>query len=74
MKNVRVRGVDRPARPTRGATFVFVLDFGDAFDREDLDRDHSLAYRLGNRGGAVLAVAVGLVTLAVGIVSVVAAG
>ncbi|WP_135364131.1 hypothetical protein [Halosimplex halophilum] len=57
-----------------GATFVFVLGLADVFDREDFDRDHSLAYRLGNWGGAVLAVALGLVMLAVGVASVVAFG
>lgn len=51
------------------STFTFVLSLVRVFTREDFDREHSLAYRIGNWGGAVIAVAIGLLMIAVGIVS-----
>jgi hypothetical protein len=57
-----------------GSTFVFALTLVNVFRREDFDRDHSPAYRLGNLGGAVLTVVLGLVTLAAGVFSVVTFG
>lgn len=54
-----------------GATVTFVLGIYDGLTREDFDRDHSLAYRVGNLGGAILVVGLGLLMLAVGIVSLV---
>ncbi|WP_238717345.1 hypothetical protein [Natronorubrum halophilum] len=51
------------------ATFVLVNGLVSIHTREDLDRKHSLAYRVGNWGGAVITVALGFLMLAVGIVS-----
>lgn len=51
------------------ATFVFVNGLATVFAREDVDREHTLTYRIGNWVGAVIAVAVGLLMIAVGIVS-----
>ncbi|WP_436909335.1 hypothetical protein [Halosimplex marinum] len=56
------------------STIGLVLGFVTLFNREDFDRDHALAYRLGNWGGAVLTVALGLVMLAVGVASILAFG
>lgn len=52
-----------------GATVTFVLGIVDGVTREDLDRERSLVYRVGNWGGAVLVVGLGILLLAVGVVS-----
>jgi hypothetical protein len=49
------------------SALVFVLGIRNVREREAFDRDHSLGYRLGNWGGALVVVALGLGMLAVGV-------
>ncbi|MGQ3414160.1 hypothetical protein ACT4ML_18180 [Natrinema sp. LN54] len=50
-------------------TFAFAVSLENVFTREDLDREHSLSYRVVNCGGAVIVVALGLLMLTVGMMS-----
>lgn len=52
-----------------GTPVVFVLALRNVFTNERFDRDHSLVYRVVNWGGALFVVALGLLMLAVGVVS-----
>lgn len=52
-----------------GATVTFAICLVNVFRREDFDRDHSLAYRAANWGGALFVVGLGLLLLGVGVVS-----
>jgi hypothetical protein len=52
-----------------GGVFAAVLGLKNTFERADFERDHSLAYRVANLAGAVFSIGLGLVVLAVGILS-----
>jgi hypothetical protein len=76
---VTVAGIVRAGSPgtaavAGGSTVTFALVLGNVSRREDFDRDHALGYRLANLGGALVVVALGLVMLAMGIVTVTAFG
>ena len=49
-----------------GTTLTFVLGLRSALEEDTVERDQLLAYRVGNWVGAVVAVGLGLVMLAVG--------
>lgn len=51
------------------ATVAIGLGLVNTLGREDFDRDHALPYRVVNWGGGLLVVCLGLLTLAVGVVS-----
>ena len=51
------------------AVLPLVFGLASTVRQEPVDWDHSLAYRVGNVCGALVAVALGLVMLAVGVVS-----
>ncbi|MDG5777122.1 hypothetical protein VB773_12605 [Haloarculaceae archaeon H-GB2-1] len=57
-----------------GSTVTLVFCLRNVFEREDFERDHSLANRLANWTGATVAFTSGLVVLAAGIVAVVTFG
>lgn len=52
-----------------GATVTFVIGLVSAYRREPFDLTPTLAYRVGNWGSAVFVVGLGLLMLAVGVVS-----
>lgn len=52
-----------------GTTLTFVLVLGNISKKKEFDMAHSLAYRVGNWGCALIALALGLLMLVVGIMA-----